>query len=127
MVTETKSKMPRILLVDDETAILNALGMFLEQEGYDVEAISRFNNYLSKVKQSELPDIIILDILLNQEDGSKIAKQLKKNPKTTGIPIIMISALPNGQELSNEAGAEAFLAKPFDINELNKTIERLTK
>lgn len=77
--------------------------------------------------KSELPDVIILDILLKQEDGCKIAKELKENPKTSAIPIIMISALPGGKKMSEEAGADAFLAKPFEANELNEKIELLTK
>lgn len=121
------TKSPKILLVDDETAILHALGMYLEHEGYSVEAIAKYGNYLNDTEPEKWPDIIILDILLNQEDGSKIAKELKKDSKTKKIPIIMISALPGGKKLAEEARADAYLAKPFEVDELNQLIERLTK
>jgi DNA-binding response OmpR family regulator len=122
----TKKKSPKILLVDDEVAILNALGIYLEQQGYNVEAIAKFHNYLAELTGPDLPDIIILDILLNHENGAKIAKQLKANPRTKNVPIIMISAIPDGRKLSEAAGADAFLAKPFDLDDLNRTVAELT-
>src|SRR6266404_2014818 len=125
--TTKKPKSPKILLVDDEVAILNALGIYFKQQGYDVEAIAKFHNYLAQLTGPQLPDIIILDILLNHENGAKIAKELKSNPTTKDIPIIMISAIPDGKRLSDEAGADAFLAKPFDLDDLNKAVERLTQ
>lgn len=119
------AKKPRVLIVDDEAAILHALGLYLREEGYSTKAIAKFDHYLANMEQAKLPDVIVLDILLNREDGVKIAQEIKGNPKTKHIPIILISALPNGQKLSEEAGADAFLAKPFDIKELNRTIESL--
>ena len=118
-------KIPKILLIDDEVAILQALGMYLEQKGYEVEAIAKFHRYLDQLTGKELPDVIVLDILLNQENGAKIAKKLKANPRTKDIPIVMISALPNGKSISEHAGVDAFLSKPFDLNELDETIEGL--
>jgi DNA-binding response OmpR family regulator len=125
--TTRKPKSPKILLVDDEVAILNALGIYFKQQGYNVEALAKFHNYLAQLTGPQLPDIIVLDILLNKENGAKIAKQLKANPRTKGIPIIMISAIPDGKKLSDEAGADAFLAKPFDLDELNELVEKLAK
>lgn len=118
-------KPPRVLLIDDEVAILQVLGIYLEQKGYTVEAIAKFHNYLNQLTGKELPDVIVLDILLNQENGAKIAKKLKSNPRTKDIPIVMISALPDGKKISKQAGVDAFLPKPFDLNELNHTIEEL--
>ncbi len=118
---------PKILIVDDEAAILDALGLYLKQKGYEVETVVKFDDYLEKTKASKLPDLFILDILLNHEDGIKITKKLKKSPKTENIPIILISALPDGKKLSIESGASAFLPKPFDVEQLNETIERFIK
>lgn len=114
----------KILIIDDETAILNALQIFLQQEGYDVEAIEKYENLLDD-KSVALPDLIILDIILLDEDGRAIAKRLKANSRTSHIPIIMISAHPNASTTSLKAGANAFLPKPFDIDDLLDTIARL--
>ena len=119
------SKKPKVLIVDDEAAILHALGLYLKQEGYSTKAIAKFDHYLANMERAKLPDVVILDILLNREDGLKIAQEIKSSDKTKHIPVILISALPNGQKLSEEAGADAFLAKPFDVKELNSTIEKL--
>ena len=114
----------KILIIDDETAILNALQIFLEQEGYDVEAVDKYDDFLEK-KGGDLPDLVILDIILLDEDGREIAKKLKANDRTTHIPIIMISAHPNAEQTSLKAGANAFLPKPFDMEELLTTISKL--
>lgn len=122
-VAKAASRRPKILLVDDETAILHALGLFLEIEGYEVEGLIKFDNYLKQLKKANVPDLIILDILLNGEDGVKIAKELKASNITKDIPIVMISALPDGKKQSEIAGVDAFLAKPFDVKDLNKILK----
>jgi len=121
------ARRPKILIVDDEAAILHALGLYLRQEGYSIEAIAKFDHYLAGIESSELPDVIILDILLNQESGLQIAKELKVSSKTSHIPIILISALPNAERLAKQVAADAFVAKPFDVSKLNETIERLLR
>jgi len=126
-IIPTRNKGPKILLVDDEVAILHSLGFFLEQEGYSVTAISKFDSYKETFDKQVVPDLIILDILLNQEDGCNIAKDIKKDPRSKNVPIIMISALPDGKKKAELAGADAFLAKPFDVSDLNHEIEQLTK
>lgn len=115
----------KILVIDDDTAILHALKLFLQQEGYNVEATTRFKDYFKKLKVSEHPDLIVLDILLSEENGCNIAKELKADSVTSDIPIVMISAHPNGDEMAEKAGAEAFLAKPFEMDELLDTIDEL--
>lgn len=126
MVQKTARK-PKVLIVDDEAAILHALGLYLKQEGYSTEAIAKFDHYLANMESDKLPDVIILDILLNQEDGLKIAQEIKDDPKTSHIPIILISALPNVEKLAKSVEADAFLAKPFDVRELNETVEKVLK
>jgi len=117
----------KILVIDDETAILNALQIFLEQEGYKVEAVSSYQGYLDGLSKKELPDLIILDILLMEEDGRAVAKLLKAKAATKHIPIIMISAHPTANKTALRSGADAFLAKPFEVDVLIETIERLNR
>jgi DNA-binding response OmpR family regulator len=124
-MAQKKAKKPKVLIVDDEAAILHALGIYLREEGYSTEAIAKFDHYLAGIESSKLPDVVVLDILLNQEDGLKIAQDIKATPRTSHIPVILISALPNVQELAEQVGADAYLAKPFDVRKLNKTIEKV--
>lgn len=115
----------KILVIDDDASVLHALGMFLEQEGYDVVTAGGYDGRLARARRSDLPDLIILDILLSDENGCEVAKKLKSNDKTATIPIVMISAHPGGERMSAAAGADAYLAKPFEIEDLLESIERL--
>jgi DNA-binding response OmpR family regulator len=118
---------PKILIIDDESSILHALQIFLEQEGFSVQANDKYNNILERSEDNELPDLVILDILLMEEDGRMISKKLKENPRTSHIPIILISAHPTAYKTAKHSKADAFLPKPFNPTVLLDTIERLTK
>src|SRR6185437_3428158 len=115
--------MSQILLVDDDPDILDALQFVLEDTGYPVKT-SLYGEYAEKLpEKEELPQLIILDVLLSGKDGRDICSKLKHNERTKHIPIIMISAHPNIKDTVINAGADAFLPKPFDITELLKTVK----
>ena len=126
-MSQKKAKKPKVLIVDDEAAILHALGLYLREEGYSTEAIAKFDHYLAGIENSKLPDVVVLDILLNQEDGLKIAQDIKSTPRTSHIPVILISALPDVEQLAAKVKADAYLAKPFDARKLNATIEKVLR
>jgi CheY-like chemotaxis protein len=69
------------------------------------------------------PDLILLDILISGSDGREICRKLKSNDTTKHIPIVMISAHPSAKRESQEAGADGFLAKPFEIDDLLETVK----
>lgn len=115
----------KVLVIDDDASVLHALGLFLSQEGYDVTTASKYRGKLKKVKKSDMPDLIILDILLSDENGCVIAKGLKQDKATADIPIIMISAHPDGRKMASAVDADAFLPKPFEVDDLLETIDRL--
>jgi DNA-binding response OmpR family regulator len=115
--------MSQILLVDDDPDILDALQFVLEDTGYPVKT-TQYGEYAEKLPETkELPQLIILDVLLSGKDGSDICFKLKQNEKTKHIPIIMISAHPNIKDTVLSAGADAFLPKPFDIVELLQMVK----
>lgn len=114
--------MKKVFVVDDEKSILEALEFILLEEGYDVRTASRGSVLLRL--NGDLPDLIVLDVLLSGEDGREIARELKKNNKTKNIPIIMISAHPNAERTIKECGADEFLPKPFDIESFLKIVEK---
>lgn len=118
-----QSKKKKILVVDDEPDILEFLQVILEEEGYNV-LTSQKAEYLEQLHNGGLPDLILLDVLLSGKDGREIVKYLKQQEETKHIPVIMFSAHPSAEQTAKEAGAEDFLAKPFEIDEL---LEKVAK
>lgn len=113
--------MKKILVVDDEKSILEAVGFILNDAGYEVDA--RLDIGIEKVKK-HLPDLILLDVRLCGKDGRDIARELKQNSDTKHIPVIMISASPIDAKSIKTYGADDFLQKPFDIDFLLKSVKR---
>lgn len=112
----------KVFIIDDEREMLEALSTLLTNAGYEVYMKPEAEGCLSEIKQ-ENPDIIIIDYLLSGTDGGKITKELKRTPEIKDIPVVIISAHPQGESVAKEAGANGFLGKPFDIKALRRTIE----
>jgi CheY-like chemotaxis protein len=117
-------KLKKIMIADDDPAILDSVGILLEFEGYNVTTTLNGSAVLDM--QAEFPDLILLDIWMSGMDGRDICKRLKQDEKTSGIPIVMISASKDIERSAIEAGADDFLAKPFDMNDLLGKIEKNT-
>jgi two-component system alkaline phosphatase synthesis response regulator PhoP len=112
----------KILVVDDDKAILEAVAFILGQEGYEVSALSNGLNieeYIYKHK----PDALLLDLWLPGMDGNIITQRLKKDPRTKYLPIILFSASIDVTHIAKKAGANAHLTKPFDIKDLISIIK----
>lgn len=107
----------KILVVDDEPDILEFLQIILEEEGYIVVTTDK-GEYVEKLHNGGLPDLILLDVLLSGKDGREIVKALKSQEETKAIPVIMLSAHPSAEHTARQAGAEDFMAKPFEIDAL---------
>ena len=107
----------KILVVDDEPDILEFLHEILEDEGYTVATTDK-GEYVEELHNGGLPHLILLDMLLSGKDGREIAKRLKRQDETKHIPVIMFSAHPGAETAARVAGADDFLAKPFEIDEL---------
>ena len=105
----------RILVVDDEPDILYFLQIILQDEGYEVVTSTK-GEYLEQLHNGGLPHLILVDVLLSGKDGREIVKYLKKNEETKHIPILMFSAHPSAEQTARQAGADDFIAKPFDID-----------
>lgn len=111
----------KILVVDDDEDILEPLALLLEGHGYTVETIVKGEQTERKVASFK-PDLVLLDILMSGSDGRAICKQLKAVKATKKIPVILMSAHPGASKDSIDAGADAFIAKPFETDELLKKI-----
>ncbi|WP_426587846.1 response regulator transcription factor [Mucilaginibacter sp. R-33] len=115
---DTKNK--KIMIADDDPGIVDAMEMLLEFEGYEVTSTVDGTTVLDM--KDELPDLLLLDIWMSGEDGRYICKKLKQDKLTKDIPVIMISASRDIRDSAMMAGADDFLAKPFDMNELLKKV-----
>lgn len=118
--------MSKIIIIDDDPDILEALQLILENEGYQTETARR-EVELSKKLQSFHPDLVVLDVLLSGEDGRVICRHLKAHPATSTIKVLMISAHLAAQDSTKCFGADDFLEKPFDIGDLLGRINNLLK
>lgn len=114
--------MRKVLVADDDPAIVESITLILEEYGYLVQSTSD-GQTLYQLKY-DLPDLILLDIWMSGDDGREICTFLKKQENTKHIPIIMISASRDIKKSARDAGADDFLAKPFNIDELIKIIEK---
>lgn len=117
-------KIKRIMIADDDPAILDAIGIILEYKGYEVRRVLNGKGLIEM--EYELPDLLLLDIWMSGTDGRDICKKLKDTEHTRKLPIVLISASKDIQKSAMDAGADDFLAKPFEIEELFKIIEANT-
>ncbi len=122
-------KKRKVLVVDDEVALLEVMKTNLEIEGYEVVTeMSGETGFVSAIV--EQPDVIILDIMMPGVDGYEICQRLRAEPRTKYIPIIILTALDETQDVVKgfECGADDYLAKPFENPELFARIKSvLTK
>lgn len=116
----------KILVVDDDQGILDALEAMLVSEGYDVITTPK-GDYLRNLNYGDLPDLILLDMLLSGIDGRDLCKEVKNHPQTMSIPIIMLSAAPHVRDSIREANADCFIPKPFEMEELFTAINKYIK
>ena len=118
----------KILLVDDEAALVEMMKMRLEANGYEVISAYDGEEALEKAKK-EGPDIIILDLMLPKLDGYKVCRLLKFDEKYKSIPIIMLTARAQKSdvEMGSKVGADAYITKPFEASILLGKIKELTK
>ncbi|MFA5022086.1 MAG: response regulator [Patescibacteria group bacterium] len=102
----------KILVVEDESFLLDLYHTKLEQEGYDVAKAGNGQEGIS-LAQTELPDLILLDILMPNVDGYEMLRQLKSNPKTKNISVIIFSNLSQKEEIEKglKLGASDYIVK----------------
>jgi CheY-like chemotaxis protein len=119
-----QEKQNTILVIDDDPDIILFLQFLLEDAGYTVVTATT-GTILGQLQEETLPDLILLDLLLSGEDGCILTQQLKGQAMTAHIPVILYSAHPGAEREAKVAGADAFLAKPFGIDDILAIIARL--
>jgi two-component system phosphate regulon response regulator PhoB len=110
----------RILVVEDDTALRQLISLSLSRVGYEVLETGLGSTVMPLAIQHK-PDLIILDVILPEGSGVDVSTELRKNPETRGIPIMMMTILTSGSNMSNahwrqQYGVEEFITKPFQID-----------
>ncbi|MBD1393165.1 response regulator [Mucilaginibacter glaciei] len=116
----------RILVIEDDKDIRDTVTYALEQEGYDV--ISSDNARILKSLDQHNPDLILLDNWLtdwkSDASGQQLSKQLKSDPKTSHIPVVIVSAVSNIAEIAEAGQSDGYLKKPFDLADLFEVVKK---
>ena len=117
-----------ILIVDDETDLLELLDMNLSAEGYTVRTAETAKEALSAI-ETALPDLILLDIMLDDISGIQLTGRLKNSPRTTEIPIILLTAKDTETDMvvGLSMGADDYITKPFSTKVLVARIEAVLR
>jgi DNA-binding response OmpR family regulator len=118
----------KVLIVDDEPDALELIAFNLKGAGLDVTTAADGNEALKKASQHP-PDLIVLDVMLPEVDGLEVCKVLRRDKKTAGIPILMLTAKAAeiDRVLGLELGADDYVTKPFSPRELVLRVKRLLR
>ncbi len=119
-----KTAKRKIVIFDDDEVILSICSYVLEEQGWEVNTFTDCNNVTEKVLGVS-PDVILMDNWLPDAGGRIATQTLKNSDKLKGIPVVYFSANSDIQLLANHAGAETYLAKPFDLQDLEKVIDKV--
>lgn len=122
-ITNTLMDRPqkKIVIFDDDEDILSICVYILEEQGWEVHAFTNCNDIVERIT-AIVPDVILMDNWIPDEGGIIATQNLKKEQRLKHIPVIYFSANSDIQLLANQAGAEGYLAKPFDLAELDRVI-----
>lgn len=116
----------RVLLIEDEPNIIEAIRFVLSREGYGVDVHSDGATALAAV-QTRAPDIVILDVMLPNRSGFEILRELREAEETQHLPILMLTARgqKKDREMAQLYGASQFMTKPFSNSELLSSVAEL--
>ncbi len=118
----------KILAVDDERHIVRLVQVNLERAGYTVVTAYDGKEALEKIA-SEQPDLVVLDVMMPYMDGFEVLQNLRKNPETRELPVIMLTAKAQDADVFRgwQSGVDCYLTKPFNPMELISFVKRIFK
>lgn len=116
----------RILIFDDDTIILEVISIIFEDAGYEVKISETSHDIIEKVADFH-PDVILMDNWIPNIGGVEATQMLKSHPEFKDIPVIYVTANNDISALAKEAGADDYIAKPFDLVDLEEKVEMFCK
>ena len=114
--------MATILVVDDEQPLRDLLADVLELDGHRVLVAANGREALA-IARRDRPDLVVSDVMMPLLNGVRLCQQLKADPSTASVPVILMSSV--GARIVNGSGADAFVKKPFDLDEVEALVRRL--
>ncbi len=119
--------MKRVLVVDDDSSVVEVITANLEAEGYEVDTASDGTEAWERVINST-PDLVVLDWMIPGRNGLDLLGDLRRHPKTSTLPVVLLSAKARDEEIwaGWQAGADYYLTKPFRIEQLLYYLEQLS-
>ncbi|MFO7576419.1 MAG: response regulator [Pelovirga sp.] len=116
----------KILIVEDEESLLKLESILLSTKGYMVQGVASGLAALKAIGEN-LPDLVLLDVMLPELDGFEVCQQIKSNPQTRHIPVILLTARKSPEDVARgrEVGADQYMTKPFKSSMVIAAIERL--
>src|SRR5476649_443639 len=111
----------KIIIFDDDEDILSICSYILEEQGWEVHTFTNCNAIVERVSEFT-PDVILMDNWIPDDGGIMATQTLKKTESLKNIPVIYFSANSDIELLASHAGAETYLAKPFDLEELERVL-----
>lgn len=114
----------RIHVLEDDKDIAFIIEFLLKDEGYEIQVSSTFKELKEKLIDS-IPDLFILDVMLPDGNGLEICRDLKDDPFTKHIPVILMSANVNNEKLSAASSPDDYISKPFDLDYIESRIKKL--
>jgi DNA-binding response OmpR family regulator len=113
----------KIIIVEDEDNVRETLDLLLTNAGFTVKSSATGKDVFNLIDEFN-PDVILLDVMLDDIDGREICRTIKADPQTHHIPVLMLSAVPDVYNAIAEVGANDVVSKPFDEQTLINRIER---
>ena len=118
----------RVLLVEDEPSIIEAIRFILTRDGWSVQSHSEGTTAAARIREA-MPDVVILDVMLPGRSGYDILDELRADPVTAGLPVLLLTARGQAADRARaeRAGASRFMTKPFSNAEILASVKALVE
>ena len=116
--------MGKVLVVDDSKLVIIMIKKYLAPDGHQIMQAGSGQEALDLLASGEKPDVILLDVVMEEMDGFELIEKIKSNPKTQDIPTLFVTSLDKASDINKglELGAEDYVIKPFTASELQSKV-----
>jgi len=119
----------RVLVVEDDPDLVALVKRWLERDGHRVEHVADGAAALAALRRDPLPRLVLLDVMLPKVDGFEVLRQLRAEPRTKALPVVMVSSFSRDRDAARgrELGADEYIVKPLMELDFLKRIEHIIK